>query len=141
MAATDGLTPPRTQGGCAVALLILLLVSTSIAASHAGETPVPRGDSSLQSRDQDQRTMTDRFLILNRPPATPSTQLLGGCLFGMGILAVALGTYHIVTGRLAWVLLYWAAACVLIPVGMTEYVFGDGPVSSFLRFCLAPLFT
>lgn len=72
------------------------------------------------------------FRVLNRRPPTPQSRFLGACMVFLGILAVAIGTYHIMTARLRLMVLCWGVGWLLISLGLTEFFFGDGPLSSFL---------
>lgn len=117
--------------------LMSIVVLIGIIATRA-ETKMPYGSVSFLV-EETKGTMPDlgnyiedRLKTLNRRPPTPKSQRLGLCIMFLGIITAAIGTYHILTGRLGLLLLFWSLTFVLIYLGLNEWFFGDGPISSFL---------
>lgn len=88
--------------------------------------------ASINRRTHDQRPMEARLKTLNRPPPTPYAQLLGMCLIVVALVTDALAMYYVMWGRFWRCLACLVGMVILIYLGLTEFFFGDGPLSSFL---------
>ena len=128
-----GSPPNNGRNGCRRVIEFTSIHATEF--SRKGvlrEPPLSIRDRSLHGSDNDQHNIAYRLLTLNRRPPTPQSRFLGVCMMFLGIIAAAIGTYHILTGRLWLLLLFWACTFALIHLGFDALFFGDGILSSVL---------